>query len=48
MEDHYVTVLSTTETNLVVGDPLNGRVTYTEDDFAKIWRYSGVVLGRRP
>ena len=48
MEDHYVTVLSATETNLVVGDPLNGRVTYTEDDFAKIWRYSGVVLGRRP
>ena len=44
--DHYVTILSVTDTNVVVGDPLNGLATYSCDDFAKMWRYSGIVLER--
>ncbi|MGA2543348.1 MAG: cysteine peptidase family C39 domain-containing protein [Verrucomicrobiota bacterium] len=46
LEDHYVTILSVTDREVVAGDPLNGLVTYSYDDFAKVWRYSGVVLGR--
>jgi len=46
LEDHYVTILSVTDREVVAGDPLNGLVTYSYDDFAKVWRFSGVVLGR--
>lgn len=46
LEDHFVAILSVTSTNVVAGDPLNGLVTYSYDDFARIWRYSGIVLDR--
>ncbi len=46
LEDHYVTILSVTDTNVVTGDPLNGLTTYSYNDFAKMWRYSGIVLQR--
>ena len=46
LEDHYVTILSVTGQEVVVGDPLNGLVAYSCADFAKVWRYSGIVLAR--
>jgi len=46
MEDHYVTILDVTNTTVVTGDPLNGLTIYSHADFAKIWRYSGIVLDR--
>ena len=48
MEDHFVTILSVTDKEVVTGDPLNGLMTYTYEDFAKIWRYSGIILARPP
>ncbi len=46
MLDHYVTVLEVTDREVIVGDPLEGRVHYSYADFGNRWRYSGVVLSR--
>jgi hypothetical protein len=44
--DHWVTVMETTDSEVVVGDPLGGlrRISYA--DFAKKWRFIGIVLKR--
>ena len=44
--DHWVAVLEVTDSEVVVGDPLGGldRISYQE--FAKKWRFVGVVLQR--
>ena len=47
LTDHFVTVLSVTDTTVVVGDPLSGRVETTYDEFAKQWRFYGIVMERR-
>lgn len=44
--DHYVTVLETTSTNIVVGDPLMGLRTYMPEEFLKVWRRTGIELRR--
>jgi hypothetical protein len=46
--DHYVTVLEVTDTEVVVGDPLNGLDKMSYDEFGQKWRFVGIVLGRRP
>ena len=46
--DHYVAVLEVTDTQVVVGDPLEGLQRLSYDEFLKKWRYEGVVLKRRP
>ena len=46
LTDHYVAVLDVTDTEIVVGDPLSGRASYKHDDFAKTWRFAGVVIKR--
>jgi predicted double-glycine peptidase len=48
LTDHFVTVLEATDEKVVVGDPLSGRTEYSCGDFAKKWRYTGIVLERRP
>jgi hypothetical protein len=48
MVDHYVTVLEVTDSEVVVGDPLNGLDKMSYADFRKEWRFIGVVLKRRP
>jgi hypothetical protein len=48
MVDHYVTVLEVTDTEVVVGDPLNGLDRLSYADFRKEWRFVGIVLKRRP
>lgn len=47
MVDHYVTVLQVTDSEIIVGDPLNGlrRMSYAE--FLQKWRFVGIVLKRR-
>jgi len=44
--DHFVTVLKVNGDQVVVGDPLSGRTIYTREDFAKVWRFTGIVLSR--
>lgn len=44
--DHYVAVLEVRDQEVVVGDPLSGRVVWTHQEFAEKWRRSGVVLTR--
>jgi ABC-type bacteriocin/lantibiotic exporter with double-glycine peptidase domain len=45
--DHFVTVLDVTDTEVIVGDPLNGLERMSHEDFLKKWRYSGIVLARQ-
>jgi len=42
--DHYVAVLEVADGRIVVGDPFRGQETYTPAAFAKIWRFTGVVV----
>jgi predicted double-glycine peptidase len=44
--DHFVTVLAVTDTEVVVGDPLEGLNRMTYGEFRDKWRFSGVVLSR--
>jgi len=44
--DHYVAVLDVDDQTVTVGDPLNGRQTIAYAEFAKNWRFVGVVLRR--
>jgi hypothetical protein len=45
---HYVAVLDLGNDQIVVGDPLLGKLTYSQDEFKDKWRFSGVVLRRAP
>jgi hypothetical protein len=45
--NHYVAVLEVTDKEITVGDPLNGRATYSHEEFAKKWLHCGVVLTRK-
>lgn len=47
MVDHYVTVLNVTDTEVVVGDPLNGLDRMSYDEFRQRWRFVGIVLKRQ-
>jgi len=42
--DHYVTVLQVTDDEIIVGDPFRGRISYSHEQFARKWRFVGVVL----
>ena len=44
---HYVTVLNVTDKLITVGDPASGRKTMSHASFAKIWKFSGIVLNRK-
>lgn len=46
MLDHYVTVLEFADDQVVVGDPLKGRLALTREEFEERWRFVGVVLRR--
>src|SRR5215831_12517989 len=41
--DHYLTVLKVTDDLIIVGDPSRGLGAYTHEEFAKKWRFIGVV-----
>ena len=45
--DHYVAVLEVTDQEIIVADPFLGKMKYSPEEFAKKWRYSGVVLKRK-
>jgi hypothetical protein len=46
MVDHYVTVLEVTDSEVVVGDPLDGLGRMSHDEFRRKWRYAGIALWR--
>ncbi|MCL4787110.1 MAG: hypothetical protein KJ070_10005 [Verrucomicrobia bacterium] len=46
MLDHYVTVLEFAEGEIVLGDPMMGRITMNQAEFGRQWRFVGVVLQR--
>ncbi len=46
MVDHYLVILEVTDTTVIVGDPLTGKKVLSYQEFAKKWRFSGVVLKR--
>lgn len=46
--DHWLTVLEVSDHEAVVGDPLNGEVRFTHDEFRARWRFIGVTLRREP
>lgn len=42
--DHFVAVLSVSETEVTIGDPLSGLRTCTPDEFDKEWRRCAIVV----
>ncbi len=44
--DHYVVVLDVTRENVLLADPLVGRITMSHEEFERKWRFSGIVLKR--
>jgi hypothetical protein len=46
LEDHWVTVLEVTDSEVILGDPIGGLVKMSYDDFQKKWRFIGIVLQR--
>lgn len=47
MVDHWVAVLEVTDSEVVVGDPLGGLDRMSYNDFAKKWRFVGIVVQRK-
>jgi predicted double-glycine peptidase len=47
MVDHWVTVLEVTDSEVVIGDPLGGLDRLSYADFAKKWRFIGIVMQRK-
>lgn len=47
MVDHWVTVLQVTDSQVIIGDPLAGKVVLSYADFLHKWRYVGIVLKRK-
>jgi predicted double-glycine peptidase len=47
MVDHYVTVLEVTDSEVVVGDPLDGLDKMSYEEFQNKWRFVGIVLHRK-
>ena len=45
MVDHYVAVLSVTEDEVTVGDPVRGLRTWTYEAFMDKWRKCAIILG---
>jgi predicted double-glycine peptidase len=47
MVDHWVAVLQVTDSEVIVGDPLSGKVAMSWDQFARKWRFVGITLKRK-
>lgn len=47
MVDHYVTVLEVTDSEVIVGDPLDGLDKMSYEEFQQKWRFVGIVLKRK-
>jgi hypothetical protein len=47
MVDHYVTVLEVTDSEVIVGDPLDGLDKLSYEEFQNKWRFVGIVLKRK-
>ena len=47
MVDHTVAVLKVTDSEVIVGDPLNGLDKMSYEEFRQKWRFIGVVLHRK-
>ena len=45
--DHWVAVLGATDSEVIVGDPLGGLERIPYQDFARKWRFIGIVLQRK-
>jgi predicted double-glycine peptidase len=48
MVDHYVAVLSVTDTDVILGDPLLGLRTCTHKEFEEKWRKCVIVIEKNP
>jgi hypothetical protein len=47
MVDHYVAVLDVTDSEVIVGDPLDGLDKMSYEEFQQKWRFVGIVLKRK-
>lgn len=46
LNDHCVTVLDVSDTDVIIADPAVGKISMSHAQFEKIWRFSGIVLAR--
>lgn len=44
--DHYVTIMEVDDNYVMIGDPLEGKVRLTHEDFKKKWRFVGIEIKR--
>jgi predicted double-glycine peptidase len=47
LEDHWVTVLEVSDSEVIVGDPLAGLMRLSYAEFSRRWRLMGIVLERK-
>ncbi len=47
LEDHWVTVLNVTDSEVILGDPTSGVRHLSYEAFSKKWRFIGIVLERK-
>jgi predicted double-glycine peptidase len=46
LTDHCVAVLEVSDRMVTIADPVMGKELLSYENFAKIWRFSGIVLSR--
>jgi hypothetical protein len=46
LSDHCVAILEVSDRMVTIADPVMGKELLSYDNFAKIWRFSGIVLSR--
>jgi len=48
LTDHCVAVLDVSDSTVSIADPVDGKKVLSHSQFEKMWRFSGIVLERKP
>ncbi len=46
--DHCVAILDVTDKNVIIGDPILGKIKMSYKDFQSVWRFYGIALKHNP
>jgi Peptidase C39 family len=46
--DHCVAILDVTDKNVIIGDPILGKIKMSHKDFQSVWRFYGIALKHTP
>ena len=48
MLDHCVAILDVTDKNVIIGDPVLGKIKMSHKNFQSVWRFYGIALKHTP